>query len=168
MRTHTPKSYNQSFCKLQLVLGQACKSSHYPQNMYNVEVTQWKTTYFPGLQIHWMWSHLWGNSAIPFQSFASLLANNRAANFCQLWEILRYEYLSIGMWNENTKGWCFKKLYFEGKEKNTRGNLLNIRLKRNQANFLKLVLWKWLAFWALYLIYCSQNLSYPILLWQSV
>lgn len=42
-----------------------------------------------------------GNRAIPIQSFASLLAKNRAANFCQLWEILRYEYLSVGMGNEN-------------------------------------------------------------------
>lgn len=68
--THTSKSYNQSFYKLQLFLGQACKSSHYPQDMYNVEVIQWKTTYFPHRQIDLMWSQLWGTRAIPFQSFA--------------------------------------------------------------------------------------------------
>lgn len=56
-----------------------------------------RTMNFPDLQIDLMRSRLWGNNTIPFQSFDSLLTNSSTANFCQLWEILRCEYLSIRM-----------------------------------------------------------------------
>lgn len=113
-----------------------------------------------------MRSHLWCNNVIPFQTFTSLLRINSAANFCQLCEIPGCE----GMRAENTEEWSFKTAAFQRKITPTsyHGNYLNIKPKGNQATFLELALCKWPAFQALDLIYCLQNLSHSVLLWQIV
>lgn len=125
---------------------------------------------FQACRLIW-WNHIYG-AIMPFHFCPlPLLTNNKAANFCQLWEILRCECLSIRMCTENIEEWSFKRQCFEEKERNT--HIISWQFVKYQAKGKSSQLpgagtVKVASFQALNLIYCSQNLSHPILLWQTV
>lgn len=113
----------ESFCQLQLVFNQACKSSHHPQSKSTKHI-QCRSNPMEEL---WMfqictliwWDHIYrAIMSFHFRGFFTLTSNS-AAIFCQLWEILRCEYLSIRMWTENITEQSFKKLCFDKKKKGT-------------------------------------------------